>query len=394
MLLYEPLGSNANNPTLAASVSRGYQQTYFESFQTKLEKGSSSTTKKNHQVVRSSTNKKNEDGEEEYHVEEEEETLFHPLAESALAFAKMLHPYRINSISADRASLHIAPFLKSPELFDEHAALQLYLRSYSMTCIFDDSRPTILERIMCPWSSASSTTIPRCILLPKMMNPQSAATTSRRPIIWMTPIQACDEEQVRTLFVQSYQHLFKAYPSVQKMTKTALKKDLAVNILLNLSQEITRSSTPTITTRSSIGQYYHEQNGIFLVAVVSSSHPKDDHDSPPSPKVIGSIGVRKCDTSTEKGLRQTIPGATYEIHRLFVHPDYQSQGIAHQLLDMALNELNIVVGDAFVLATTLVLLEGAIRFYERQGFEVMEETEIVSNLQLRTYGKTVQSRSS
>ena len=210
----------------------------------------------------------------------------------------------------------------------------------------------------------------------------------------MTPIQACDEEQVRTLFVQSYQHLFKAYPSVQKMTKTALKKDLAVNILLNLSQEITRSSTPTRTTRSSIGQYYHEQNGIFLVAVVSSSHPKDDHDSPPSPKVIGSIGVRKCDTSTEKGLRQTIPGATYEIHRLFVHPDYQSQGIAHQLLDMALNELNIVVGDAFVLATTLVLLEGAIRFYERQGFEVMEETDIVPNLQLRTYGKTVQSRSS
>mmetsp|Transcript_921 Transcript_921/g.1211 ORF Transcript_921/g.1211 Transcript_921/m.1211 type:complete len:232 (+) Transcript_921:1294-1989(+) len=227
---------------------------------------------------------------------------------------------------------------------------------------------------MCPWTSLVDACVDDPLFYRIPSNPISS-TALQNKNIWITPIHSHDENQVRSLFSQCYEHLFNAYPSVQKMAKTALKKDLAASSSLADGGNYV----------SFIGSYYHQRHGVFLVAVTESQ--KDNKTS--TPFVVGSIGVRRCDAN-EKGIRAKSLNATYEIHRLFVHSDYRSQGVARQLLHQALQRLisrrRTDNDRPFVLATTLVLLDGANRFYEQQGFQIVEETN-VANLQLRTYGK-------
>jgi len=125
LVLYEPIGKTSVDVhgCLAVSVTQGYQQAYFDRFQAKLERGRSpqkSTTTDQQQSL----------------------SMFYPIAGSAKLLTTKLAPFYVSAITAEKASFRIMPLLhnRCPEMFDEHtAALCLYLRSYCLACVFDDS---------------------------------------------------------------------------------------------------------------------------------------------------------------------------------------------------------------------------------------------------------------
>mmetsp|Transcript_12591 Transcript_12591/g.34909 ORF Transcript_12591/g.34909 Transcript_12591/m.34909 type:complete len:640 (-) Transcript_12591:526-2445(-) len=372
MILYEPCGESwVDQERSITSVTHGFHHIYFDRFQAKLDRGKSGKPTSPNQ--------------------DEMSPSFFPIATSPFAVAARLQSagcaVSAHTVSAEQACFHLLPtsFLSQPvpEMFDEHAALRLYLRSYCVSCLFsrndtatkEAKTPGLLPRILCPWTTCHSRVGP----FPVMLSVSSRANfeTSATARIWISPILPDDEDAVQKLFVQSYRHLFAEYPSVQKMTKSALKKDLAMH----------DSNVQKLSSMSRIGIYYKERGGVFLVAIVPDTMEE-------GPQLVGSIGVRKCDAK-EKGVRApTTTRQTFEIHRLFVHPDCRSRGVARELLNrairhvMASQRLCNGVQEICLVATTLALLVGATRFYEKQGFQILEE-ETVANLDIRTYGKVL-----
>jgi O-methyltransferase involved in polyketide biosynthesis/GNAT superfamily N-acetyltransferase len=197
------------------------------------------------------------------------------------------------AVEARRAGVN----LDSKELFDEHAALLLHLRSYTLACGFGLNADTLLQQTQCPWVFGV---------------PPRALHLANDTAVWLTSIDAGDELQIRELFSQTYQDLSKEHISVRRMVKSALKTDLA--------------STPPsdVTGNSAIGERFRDWKGAFIVAVQCIPENKDGTRSLRR-RIIGGIGLRKCDR--KEGLVRGSKPATYEICRLFVDPDFRVGGI-------------------------------------------------------------------
>jgi O-methyltransferase involved in polyketide biosynthesis len=187
--------------------------------------------------------------------------------------------------------------LDSKELFDEHAALLLHLRSYTLACGFGLNADPLLQQTQCPWLFGV---------------PPRALHLANDTDVWLTSIDAGDESQVRELFSRTYQDLSIEHISIRRMVKSALKTDLA--------------STPSsdATGNSSIGERFRDWKGAFIVAVQCIPENKDGA-STLRRRIVGGIGVRKCDR--KEGLVRGSKTATYEICRLFVDPDFRGGGI-------------------------------------------------------------------
>jgi hypothetical protein len=194
--------------------------------------------------------------------------------------------------------------LDSKELFDEHAALFLHLRSYTLACGFGLNADPLLQQTQCPWLFGVS---PRALHL------------ANHTGVWLTSIDAGDESQIRELFSRTYQDLSKEHISIRRMVKSALKTDLA--------------STPPsdVTGNSSIGERFRDWKGAFIVAVQPIPEHKDGT-STLRRRIIGGIGLRKCDR--KEGLVRGSKTATYEICRLFVDPDLRVGGIGTETIGL------------------------------------------------------------
>jgi O-methyltransferase involved in polyketide biosynthesis len=194
--------------------------------------------------------------------------------------------------------------LDSKELFDEHAALFLHLRSYTLACGFGLNADPLLQQTQCPWLFGV---------------PPRALPLANDTDLWLTSIDAGDESQIRELFSQTYQDLSKEHISIRRMVKSALKTDLA--------------ATPPsdVTGNSSIGERFRDWKGAFIVAVQCIPENKDGI-STLRRRIVGGIGLRKCDR--KEGLVRGSKPATYEICRLFVDPDFRVGGIGTETVDL------------------------------------------------------------
>jgi O-methyltransferase involved in polyketide biosynthesis len=139
--------------------------------------------------------------------------------------------------------------LESKELFDEHAALFLHLRSYTLACGFGSNADPLLQQSQCPWLFGFS---PRSLHL--------ASGTD----VWLTSIVAEDESQIRDIFSRTYQNLSKEYISIRRMLKSALKTDLA-----------STSPSDDVKGKSSIGERFRDWKGTFIVAVQCIQENRD-----------------------------------------------------------------------------------------------------------------------
>jgi hypothetical protein len=269
LMAWEPLSPQESNNV---SSIEAYKRFYFSQFLAKLERGKAPG-------------------------QQEHSNAFSPLGSSCREVEKRLQKFDFHRPCvavagvAAKGALKAGVELRTKKLFDEHAALALYLRSYALVCGFGSHADALLRHTQCPWAYD----IP-------LQSIQMATCGD----VWLTAVEVEDESQLRDLFAQTYQHIDNS--SVRKMVKSALKTDLA--------------STPTSIDRdSSIGSRFRALKGTFVVAIKR----QQEGDNTVCPRrLLGGIGVRLCEP--EEGPIRGKP-RTYEIGRLFVDPDFRGGGI-------------------------------------------------------------------
>lgn len=346
MILYEPLKPVEYD----RSVLSAYQRCYYAHFKAKLERGESETGQ-HHSVLA-------------------------PVGASCVAVTTRLLQYGFafpRTIDVGTAALYArahGAMLTPLEMFDEHMALDLHLRSYALAVAFSPSRRItnlILERTLCPWVTG---------VRPSRFQLDRVRGGS---IGWLSAIERCDENQVRTLFEGTYEHLFEMYPGVHRMVKSVLKKDLLATV---------GKDGDSI---SDIAQRFRDMGGFFLVA--TECHGMSDT---VQRKVVGCIGMRRYAEG-----KKSIEGSNmYEITRLFVDPRMRACGVGNELWKFAkglvmqqdgFSSTTSSTGVSFV-ATTPVFLKEANAFYPSQGFVIKKETTM-GGIPMRTYIHTYNSTS-
>ena len=361
MLLFEPLGPCPNSP---GSVLEACKHSYCDQFNSKLARGQSQQNAKaaNADIHFAPT--------------------FFPLGISTRSVELRMQMAGFRRARASTAGLvaSLIPGLdwKQRELFDEHAALILHLSSYTVTIGFNDGSDSIFQRHM--FAGGASTGLlgrPRPFYLKGKNNSWA----------WLAEIVRQDENQVRELFAQTYQHLFAMHPAIQKMVTTALRKDLIV--AKGIRQD---DAEPE---KSSIGEHYKRLNGVFLVCVRLYHPTFSGVDRLPSKRqLLAGIGSRKCTNSEIMARKMPIGFVVYEIHRLFVDNQARGCGVGTSLLRLVIDHIQEAESrgngteNILLLATTPAVLDGANLFYISRGFEVHAETFYGGTL-MRTYVKTV-----
>eukprot|EP00978_Attheya_sp_CCMP212_P024379 scaffold76485_cov55-Attheya_sp.AAC.3 len=165
-------------------------------------------------------------------------------------------------------------------------------------------------------------------------------------LVTISPILTEDQESVRTLFQNTYTHLFEQYPAVRKMVKTALRTDLS-----RKTNDLTKGVTTDLNTNenssavdeegvSSIGRRYEEGGGFFLVASIDGHSNNDDENDDlnvlKGRTIIGCIGIRL----KPPPMTATRSIQMYEIQRLAVDPTFRGNGIGKTLLKAAVGNLS------------------------------------------------------
>jgi GNAT superfamily N-acetyltransferase/O-methyltransferase involved in polyketide biosynthesis len=278
-----------------------------------------------------------------------DDILFTPLGTTAKDVARRMKTAGFHSaVAVSMATATQTCGLKAKEPFDEHAALVLHAQSYVVACAFPPTSTTALfRRIMAPWSSS--------------LTPFRA-----RDQFWIAPADLTQETEIKKLFFDGYAELSSQYKSVNKLMQSTLKKDIQFTKVEPQNEGINFSSH--------FSEYYEERGGCFVVALDSTKEA-----------IAGFIGLSKA-SPKEKGILAKYPN-TYEIHRLFVVPEYRSQGIAGLLLDaiqtVALSKSPDGTTVTFV-ASTLDVLPQANKFYQRRDF-TFEFEEPLGDVILRHY---------
>eukprot|EP00980_Cylindrotheca_fusiformis_P005023 scaffold1062_cov130-Cylindrotheca_fusiformis.AAC.29 len=238
------------------------------------------------------------------------------------------------------ASASLPGRFEVPELFDEHAALALYLKSYTLAIGFSSGTEGLMRRLMCPWYFATSEIRP-----------------SLQRDLAVTVVEQVDENSVRDLVLDAYQEKMEQYPAVRKMVSHMMKTDLA------LSEEMDR--------QSSIGARFCRQGGIFFVAIEYTGAARN---------VIGCVGVRRWD--------RNVTSKTMEVVRLTVNSKHRGKGVGRYLLEKA-ESFARSRGARTLVSTTISILATAKRLYESCGYEQENDLDIGGGLNMLTYTKAL-----
>jgi GNAT superfamily N-acetyltransferase/O-methyltransferase involved in polyketide biosynthesis len=334
LVAFEALREKNDEKSAPKNIVQAYQREYKRQFEEKLNRGQadSSSLSSGSNVFQPLGNSCNQ-------VEERMQRIpgfskvYVCLAGTAACWAAKQHPETVN--------LTVPP----DELFDEHAALLLHLSTYALVVAFvqttENNEQFLFRRKICPWHYDSST----------LAVPDQNHT-------FVVPLLVEDEAAIRELFSKTYSSLSEIHASVQKMVNAALKNELAP------SEEG--------ALKSSIRLEYQRNGGDFFVAVEYER----------GRQVVGGIGIRRWSQ------RNTEELTTYEIHRFFVDKNYQRVGMGSALVQMAESFVTQKSSGYRIVATTLVLLEGANQFYEKHGYALQVET-LIGELRMRKYVKSV-----
>jgi len=327
MAVFEPLA----HQKYANSILESYKEQYCEKFTEKLSRGFARPPKVNE--------------------------IFHPLGCSVSTVENRLEK---NGFKNAWGALAGSAFctrhfrLECAEFFDEHAALHLHLCSYIIAIGFPMLTPVELVQKVCPWSGVTKHDFLDCRAV------AGGGYTIRR-------IQAQDQRAVRELYGQNFQDLFHDYPSVRKMVKSGLNKDLQCN------EDEAKVGFSTIDAR------YRMAGGIFLIAA-------DANES-----VVGCVGLRRRQSSKLPMFTSDGGHAEFEIHKLAVLESHRGKGLAKDLLGClhAFIELECHEVPCKIIATTPAVLPVPNHLYLTCGFQ-LETEQLFGNMLINTYMKILQ----
>ena len=308
----EPLGSEGT----LTNVIDGYKRRYCELFESKMERGQAK--------------------------KKERKQLFVPIGSSCEAVVRRF--VEMGYEKAHVANLgRAAAFAVRPkefqvrEIFDEHAALVCYLKSYAVALGFSADTDGLMRRMLCPWK------------FPMEVSP------SIHDDIAITTIDPIDEEAVRDLVYQVYEPKFEDYPAVRKMVKTMMNSDLSIK--------------PADSNSSVIASRYSSMGGLFLVALEYGKNGR---------QMVGCVGVRPYDRKEKS--------KALEVVRLAVDPSHRGKGIGRKLLEMV-EMFSISRGCMNLIANTISILESAISLYQSCDYKLEKEASLGGKLTLLTYTK-------
>lgn len=344
----EPLGFDPQHQNgIVVGVEEGFRREYCQKFRLKMEKGQTKTKK-------------------------EATPLFCPLGTSVKSVTQRLHQAGFQHASTTTlgvattiAAASSPETMTCPEMFDEHAALALHLRSYVIAVGFsnENADDEMLRRMLCPWEVDNAMDMGRTGL------PRYNAT---RNIIY-TEIQVEDELSVRAMFASTYQGYIEQYPAIRKMVRGVLNKELqetATPMVGNLLKQ-------PFLRRSVIAEQYQEAGGMFLVAVKYDGNEERSC----CRKIVGFVGVQNCRS-------KTVEPNSMEVFRLVVDKLFRGQGIATQLLK-AVEGYAMSRGCPKLIAKTPTILEAASRLYVACGYQMENEEPLGPDLVLTTFVKTL-----
>ena len=322
MLAIEPLGPSASKNGELLSVVSGFRNQYCRQFAVKLERGNSKQTLP-------------------------ESTALHPVGTSCETTSQRFTEMGFEKVFTNTLGCVAAFAVKPnswecPEMFDEHAALALYLQSYVVICGFSHRTEGFLKRLICPWAFSEEHFHP-------IFGPGN---------IGFTVIETMDEIPVRSLFSAIYQNFYEEYPVIRKMVKTALKSDMAISVG---------------DGESGIAARWRAFGGVFVVAI---QYDKGTGER----RVIGCVALRSSQRRGEE------PG-TLEIFRLLVDAEHRGKGIGRTMIDLV-EQFAQARRSPKVIAVTLNILTEANHLYESCGYKAEDDVP-VSNLCLRTYYKRI-----
>lgn len=279
----------------------------------------------------------------------DEQICFAPIGSSPQNVARRLRQAKWSTVVAVSMAKATAPSClgETKETFDEHAALMLHAQSYVVAAAFPSpsNNQALFRRVVAPGLS-------------------TVAPVRVKEHLWVATIDQTEEEIVKDMFVNCYADLCRSNKSVNKLVQGTFKKDL---ILTKVDKD-----REGIDFTCHFAKYYSDRGGCFWVAIDSKAQ-----------QIAGFIALSEADPQT-RGALSKHPN-TYEIHRLFVVPEYRSQGVAGHLMDVVqqfgLRRVSPGATVTFV-ARTLQILVAANRFYERRGFVLEEEVSLPEVLML------------
>ena len=323
MTALEPMGFEGSTPQRTISVYEGYRRDYCQRFDEKMERGNAM----NAQAVQ----------------REYENTAFHPIGTSGESISYLFQSAGYNRVHVENMGSSAAhastTSFQIPEIFDEHSALVMHLRSYYVITAFPCPVDGAFERLLCPASFAS-------LEIPPLLGSHG---------ILYTTITPEDEEPMTEIFRKSYEDLASTHTAVRKIVKGILKLEFALSI--------------GGSVQSDIALRYSQKGGCFVVAV---SYLQDGTSAR---SVVGCVGVR---ASERKDARSAM-----EIFRLVVDERYRRRGIGRQLLQ-TVETFARSRSIPKIFASTITNLENALLLYEACGYQQEGDTPLGS-LTMRTY---------
>ncbi len=332
MLALEPLGYDDTNLNRTTSVAEGYRRDYCRLFERKMEQGKATITQ---------------------HIEDlDESSSINPLGKTLccvkrrLLYAGFSH-VEVNTLFSAAACATIGSQFRILETFDEHTALILHLRAYSVSVAFSSGTDGALVRLMCPASYVH-------VEIPPVLAENNTVYTTLEPQ---------HEDIIRNLFYNTYAGYFDAYPAIRKMVKGVMDREFTAS-----SEKSDGNQDSDILAR------YRGLGGSFFVAL---HFPEGSVEG----KVVGCIGVRQCE---RQGEGKDNPG-TLEVFRLAVDEKYRGQGVGRRLL-MMVESFARLRDSPKLIAKTLTVLEPALKAYESCGYEMENDTPL-GTLTMRTYCK-------
>jgi GNAT superfamily N-acetyltransferase len=361
-LSLEPVGSTGAERS--SSVLAGYQEQYFELFAAKLRRGQAAS-----QAAASSP-------------------CFRPLAPTCCEWQTRIKcAANCQMVSAWTCAAMVPHWYRAfgvqigGDLWDEHAALILHLKSYSVAVGFgDDVEPLLYRRLQLASSSAahwskSSLRQPRCgPLQPWSPVWWHSRRTTRE--FWVTTVEPRDEQQLRDLFITCYDGLAKQHDAVRKMVATAVRQDFGSKSL--------GAEERGHLAQSAVDERFRSWGGIFLVAIEYVRSEQRPSSAPGFSRVVrGAIGCRhvNADQCNERGKQ-------FEILRFFVDPSVRRSGLGTILLQSLESHLLSDCGEFDLIAKARTFLSESISLYMSSGFQCRETSEL-GNLTLKTLGKAL-----
>lgn len=369
LLALEPLGFGPSDKSTYLSVAEGYRRDYCEKFDNKMNRGTSKSNR--------NTNQKDQNSQDNF--QKKDGSFFYPIGCSKHDILKVLskagfgvHTSSVcdlgsaSSVAAASLSNPCRRGWKCPEIFDEHAALILHLKSYVIVCgivptIIDSKNDlTIFRRYMCPWEWPHAHNFARASL------PSVWKVESKRLRTFITEIEIRDEQSVRLIFEETYITYWDEYPSIRKMVKGVLNKEMDGKGRSTDSRHL-----------SSIADFYRAHGGIFLVALGGKENQSD---SSSFHEVLGFVGVRRCESKDLDAER------TLEIFRLAVDAKHRGCGVGRKLLE-AVEMFARATKKPKLIAHTLAVLKDASRLYSSCGYNLVDEFGLGDKLTMIRYEK-------